>query len=151
MEKALQFVTLALLLFFMGHSTHAHGWEIRGNQCTDGALTWNVQSYHTVNSYGIANLGITINGVLHPINQLLSGNIEGLSPTTIAQNSANNSPNNKLSYAVIQTLFFLSRLNIQPYSTNACWALLITGSESFTRPSPPASFHPITQFSTLYK
>ena len=147
MEKfLLRFFTL-LMVFFITQAVQAHVWEIRVNQNTDGSLTWYVQSYHGFNECGIANSGININGVNYPLEQEFAGSCVSLSPTIFAQNSAYAS-SGRNSYAVVHTPFLGTSLNVQPYSTNACWYILVSGSGNFTPPPPPVcTSFPITNWS----
>ncbi|MDX9883317.1 MAG: cadherin-like domain-containing protein [Prolixibacteraceae bacterium] len=133
MRKFLHYCFALFLMFFMSQTVNAHVWEIRVNQSTDGSLTWYVQSYHGLSDCGIANSGININGINYPLEQEFAGSIESLSPTVFAV-SGNYA---RGSYAVVHTPFLGTALNVQPYSTNACWYLLVSGSGNFTPPPPP--------------
>ncbi|MCB0698554.1 MAG: choice-of-anchor D domain-containing protein [Chitinophagales bacterium] len=130
MKKILSLITLLLLTI----ASYAHVWEIRVNQAQNGTLTWYLQSYHTVGQCGIANSGLTINGVNYPLQSEHSGSIAGLSNTVFAVTS---SPSSRASYAIVQTPFLGTTLSVQPYSTNACWAFMVGGSGNFTPPPPP--------------
>ena len=144
MKKLLQSSIVLLLVLFSFFTAQAHVWEIRVNQNTDGSLIWYVQSYHGLSECGIANSGILVNGVQYPLEQEFSGSIAGLSPTIFAVNGNYS----RGSYAIIHTPFLGTTLNVQPYSTNACWYLLVSGSGNFTPPPPPVcTVFPITGWS----
>ncbi|MCB0695764.1 MAG: choice-of-anchor D domain-containing protein [Chitinophagaceae bacterium] len=130
MKKLLSLFTLLCLAI----TSYAHVWEIRVNQAQNGTLTWYLQSYHTVGSCGIANSGLTINGVNYPLQSEHSGSIVGLSNTVFAVTT---NPSTRASYAIVQTPFLGTTLSVQPYSTNACWAFSVGGSGNFTPPPPP--------------
>lgn len=141
MKKLLSLVTLLILSM----ASYAHVWEIRVNQAQNGDLTWYLQSYHTVGQCGIANSGLTINGVNYPLQSEHSGSIAGLSNNVFAVTS---SPSLRASYAIVQTPFLGTNLSVQPYSTNACWAFMVGGSGNFTPPPPPVcTACPITSWS----
>lgn len=141
MKKLLTFVTL--MLFAVASS--AHVWEIRVNQAQNGTLTWYLQSYHSVGQCGIANSGLTINGVNYPLQSEHAGSIAGLSNNVFAVTSTTRA---RGSYAIVQTPFLGTNLSVQPYSTNVCWAFMVGGSGNFTPPPPPVcTTCPITSWS----
>ncbi|MBW7912550.1 MAG: HYR domain-containing protein [Taibaiella sp.] len=140
MKRFTMLVTLLLLTV----ASYAHVWEIRVNQAQNGTLTWYLQSYHSVSECGIANSGLTINGVNYPLQAAYTGSIVGLSNTIFATtgNWARGS------YAIVQTPFLGTNLNVQPYSSNVCWAFMVGGSGNFTPPPPPVcTTCPITGWS----
>lgn len=144
MKKILHYCVGILLMVLTFQTVDAHVWEIRVNQSTDGSLTWYVQSYHGLSECGIANSGININGVNYPLEQEFAGSIQSLSPTVFAV-SGNYA---RGSYGVVHTPFLGTNLNVQPYSTNACWYLMVSGSGSFTPPPPPVcTSFPVTNWS----
>lgn len=124
---------VCLLLILLTIPAFAHVWEIRVKQAQDGTLTWYLQSYHTVNECGIGNSGLVINGVQYPIQQIFAGSTVTLSPTVFAVNGTQQ----RQSYAVITTPFLGTTLSVFPYSNNACWDNLVSGTGSFTPPPPP--------------
>ncbi len=140
MKRIFSLVTLLLLTV----ASYAHVWEIRVNQAQNGTLTWYLQSYHGVSECGILNSGLNINGVNYPLQAAYSGSIVGLSNTVFATtgNWARGS------YAIVQTPFLGTNLNVQPYSNNVCWAFMVGGSGNFTPPPPPVcTTCPITGWS----
>ncbi|MEZ5017569.1 MAG: HYR domain-containing protein [Flavipsychrobacter sp.] len=143
MKRLLSLVTLLCLTV----ASYAHVWEIRVNQAQNGTLTWYLQSYHTVGQCGIANSGLTINGVNYPLQSEHAGSIAGLSNNVFAVTSTQRA---RGSYAIVTTPFLGTNLSVQPYSTNACWAFMVGGSGNFTPPPPPVcTTCPITSWSNI--
>lgn len=143
MRKVLHYCFALVFSLVVFQTANAHVWEIRVNQSTDGSLTWYVQSYHGLSECGIANSGINVNGVNYPLEQEFAGSIVSLSPTVFAVNGNYA----RGSYGVVHTPFLGTNLNVQPYSTNACWYLLVSGSGSFTPPPPPVcTSFPVTNW-----
>jgi hypothetical protein len=130
---------IAILMLLFSWQANAHVTEIRVNQNADGTLTWYLQTYHTVNSCGHSNAGLTINGVRYNISSEHSGSTVGLSPTVFAVVGRNRASllNNRRSYAIVKTPYIAGNLNVSPYSNNVCWAFMVGGNGSFTPPPPP--------------
>lgn len=139
-EQLLKTIKSPFLLgiFFLLFTIEAfsHVTEIRVNQNADGSLTWYLQTYHSANECGHNNAGLNINGVKYPINYERSGSIVGLSSTVFARYNGSLT-NTRRSYAVVQTPYIGGSLNVNPYSSNVCWAFLVGGNGSFTPPPPP--------------
>jgi hypothetical protein len=136
------------LLLFCGSAAFAHVTEIRVNQAQDGSLTWYLVTYHASGECGIANSGLTINGVNYPIQSEQAGDASLLSSNIFAQDPAWQTLGGRRSYAIVRTPFLGTTLNVQPYSTNVCWAFRVGGSGNFTPPPPPVCTScPITGWS----
>ncbi|MCP9234834.1 HYR domain-containing protein [Lewinella sp. JB7] len=138
--RVVRSVGLLLLFVLLALPSFAHTWEIRVNQNQDGTLTWFMQSYHGNNQCGFANSGVRINGVNYPIQASYSGSAATRSANVFSVASPHQSWYTRSSYAIVTTPFIPGTLNVQAYSTNACWAPLYnlpTGNGSFTPPPPP--------------
>lgn len=133
----LSFITVCLL--FISGSLMAHVTEIRVNQNQNGSLTWYLQTYHRVGQCGVANSGLSINGVQYPLQYEASGSTVGLSPNVFAVATSGwyTIGLGRSSYAVVTTPYIPGTLNVQPYSNNVCWAFAVGGNGSFTPPPPP--------------
>jgi hypothetical protein len=149
---------IAVILLFFTISTYSHVTRIRVKQNQDGTLTWRVETYHSRGQCGVANSGIRINGVSYPLQ--FEGSMyesdrytlpnDGFSLFANASASAPYGYQRVLrSYGQVTTPYIAGTLNVQPYSTNACWAFSVGGNGSFNPPPPPVcTSFPLTSAST---
>ena len=160
MKRLLQFKKsprtffIAVLLLFFTISTYSHVTRIRVKQNQNGTLTWRVETYHGRGQCGVANSGIRINGVNYPLQFEASMNEsdrfslpnDGFS---LFANAPTNWPRYLRSYGQVTTPYIPGTLNVQPYSTNVCWAFAVGGNGAFNPPPPPVcTSFPLTSASS---
>jgi len=147
------FLVLTLLLFFT-ISTFSHVTRIRVKQNQDGSLTWRVETYHRRGQCGVANSGIRINGVSYPLQFEAAMNESNRFSLpndgfTLFANAPSNWPGYLYSYGQVTTPYIPGTLNVQPYSTNVCWAFAVGGNGAFNPPPPPVcTSFPLTSASS---
>ena len=151
---------LTMCFLLIGQLAYSHVTRIRVRQNQNGSLTWRVETYHNVGC-GISNSGVQINGVKYALQS------EGSMYESNRYNLPNdefslfaNATSNALygyqvvlrSYGEVTTPYISGTLNVQPYSSNVCWAFSVGGSSSFTPPPPPVcTTPPVTNVSNSIK
>ena len=146
-----------MCFLLIGQLAYSHVTRIRVKQNQDGSLTWRVETYHSNGQCGVANSGITINGVNYPLQS--EGSMNESDRYTLPNDGFSlfaNATSNALfgyqvalrSYGQVTTPYIPGTLNVQPYSSNACWAFSVGGNGSFTPPPPPVcTTPPVTSMS----
>ena len=137
---------LTMCFLLIGQLAYSHVTRISVKQNQNGSLTWYVETYHGLGECGINNSGISINGLAYPLQSAYSGSAP-TAGTVIFADAGSSWPTYYNSYAMINTPYIPGALNVQPYSSNVCWAFAVGGNGSFTPPPHVCTTPPVTSVS----